>query len=112
MTKFWRALLFAGALLASACGPSVETQFQDRIAREALACLHPRGEFQSAGEVKSEGNGVYTGTIYWHGRALDNNYYTKVRMKIEDHLATFFVVEESSLMPAVHQNCQVRVEGP
>ena len=106
-----RALCFAlaaAALLFLGCGPSHEQLFQQSLAREALTCLHPRGEFQSAGEVQSEDADTFVGTIYWRGRALQTNYYTKVRVHQTGDVATIAVLDESSLMPAA-EGCQVRL---
>ena len=102
-------LLLAGtALFAMACGGrDYPTLFETEIAKPALECMHPRGELQSARDVQMEGDGVFTGTIYWRGRLLENNYTTKVRVKIDSDVATVYLLEEDSLMPASEQICQV-----
>lgn len=101
-------LLLGTALLAAACsGPDYPTLFQTEIAKPALECMHPQGEFQSARDVQVEGDGVFTGSIHWRGRLLDNNYTTKVRVKIDSKVATVYLLEEDSLMPASEQTCQV-----
>ncbi|HSK78029.1 MAG TPA: hypothetical protein VLQ45_16375 [Thermoanaerobaculia bacterium] len=102
-------LLLAGAaLLVTACGGrDYPTLFETEIAKPALECMHPRGEFQSARDVQVEGDGVFTGSIHWRGRLLENNYTTKVRVKIDSDVATVYLLEEDSLMPASEQTCQV-----
>src|SRR5215208_4989453 len=88
-------LLLAGtALLATACsGPDYPTLFETEIAKPALECMHPQGEFQSARDVQMEGDGVFTGSIHWHGRLLNNNYTTQVRVKIDSDVATVYLLE-------------------
>lgn len=103
----WLALA-AAVLFIAGCGPTHEQLFQQSLAREALTCLHPRGEFQSAGEVQSEDADTFVGTIYWRGRALQTNYYTKVRVRQTGDVATIAVLDESSLMSAA-EGCQVRL---
>jgi purine nucleoside permease len=105
MTTRW-VLLAAGALALLACGPSQEVLFKEKVARQALACFHPRGEFDSAGEVASE-DGGFTGTIYWHGRTLGKASFTKVRVKTGDQTATVTIVEDNAVMPALSESCQV-----
>jgi purine nucleoside permease len=100
-------LLAAGALALLACGPSQEVLFKEKIARQALTCFHPRGEFDSAGEVVSGDGGSFTGTIYWHGRALGKASFTKVRVKTADRTATVTIVEDNAVMPALSESCQV-----
>jgi hypothetical protein len=100
-------LLAAGALALFACGPGQEALFKEKIARQALACLHPRAEFDSAGQVQAEADGTFTGTIYWHGRTLGKASFTKVRVKQGDSAATVTVVEDNALLPALAESCQV-----
>jgi purine nucleoside permease len=102
-----RFLVAAGALAVLACGPSHEVLFKEKIARQALACFHPRAEFDSTGEVQSEEGGTFTGTIYWHGRILGKASATKVRVKTEDSAATVTLVEDNAVVPALAESCQV-----
>jgi purine nucleoside permease len=102
-----RSLLAAGALALLACGPSHEVLFKEKIARQALACFHPRAEFDSAGEVQSEEGSTFTGTIYWHGRTLGKASFTKVRVKAGDSAAAVTLVEDNALVPALAESCQV-----
>ena len=106
-----RLALAAAVLLVAGCGPTHEQLFQQSLAREALTCLHPRGEFQSAGEVQSEDADTFVGTIYWRGRALQTNYYTKVRVHQTGDVAEIAVLDESSLIPAA-EGCRVKLTTP
>jgi hypothetical protein len=108
----WLGLVAVATLssLASCAGQRFETLFTERLGKEALACLHPAGEFQSAGEVEVEGSDAFRGTIYWKGGATENNYFTKVRVKVADGQATVYVVEDTSILPALNQDCRFPVE--
>jgi len=100
-------LLAAGMLALLGCGPGQEALFKEKIARKALACFHPRADFDSAGEVKSESSDSFTGTIYWHGRTLGKANFTKVRVKTTASAATVTLVEDNALMPALSETCEV-----
>lgn len=96
--------------LASCAGQRFEKLFTERLGKEALACLHPAGEYQSAGEVEIEGSDAFRGTIYWKGGATENNYYTKVRFKVAEGQATVYVVEDTSILPALNQDCRLPID--
>lgn len=101
------------ALAVTGCAQQrYEKLFAERLGREALECLHPAGEFESASEVAMESGDVFTGTIYWRGAALGNNYFTKVRVKVENGVGTVYVLEESSLIPAITRDCKIPLEAP
>jgi hypothetical protein len=72
-----------------------------------LTCMHPRGVFQSAGDFKKDGDGVYSGTIYWQGLSLENEHTTRVRFKVEEGVAKIYLVEDSAFLPAAHQTCEI-----
>jgi len=102
------ALLLAASLLPAACaGPDYQTLFTESLAKEALTCMHPRGVFQSAGDFKEEGDGVYAGTIYWKGAALENEHSTRVRFKVEEGVAKIYLIEDTAILPAAHQTCEI-----
>ena len=100
-------LLFAALVPAGCAAPDYERIFRESLAQEALACMHPRGVFQSAGDFKDDGDGVYSGTIYWKGRALENENSTQVRFKVEEGVAKIYLVEDSAILPAAHQTCEI-----
>jgi hypothetical protein len=108
-----RLLLLSLSLLAASmtvgCGPDPRQVFQGNLAKETLACLHPRGMFQGVSDFKDEGNGVYGGTIHWKGVALENEHTTRVRFKIEDSVAKVYLVEDSAFLPAVRQSCEIPI---
>jgi hypothetical protein len=108
-TRFLLSALFlALSLLPAGCaGPDYQKLFTERLAREALTCMHPRGVFQSAGDFKEEGEGVYGGTIYWKGAMLENEHSTRVRFKVEEGIAKIYLVEDSAILPAAHQTCEI-----
>lgn len=105
-SRVLRLALTTAALFAFGCGPDPEQLFQQGLAREALSCLHPLGDFQSAGDVQPEDADTFLGTIYWRGRALQANYYTKVRVHLAEDVAEISVLDETSLMPAT-EGCRV-----
>ena len=112
-TTLARPILFSlcllAALMAAGCGPDPRQLFEGSLAKETLACLHPRGVFQGANDFKDEGNGVYGGTIHWKGVALENEHTTRVRFKIEEDIAKVYLVEDSAFLPAARQSCEIPI---
>jgi len=104
-------LLLAALLPVGCAGRDYQKLFVESLARQALTCMHPRGVFQSAGEFKDEGNGVYAGTIHWKGMALENEHTTRVRFKVEEGVAKIYLVEDSAILPAAHQTCEIPLAG-
>lgn len=100
-------LLLAALLPAGCAVPDYERIFQESLAQEALTCMHPRGVFQSAGDFKDEGDGLYSGTIHWKGAALENEHTTRVRFKVEEGVAKVYLIEDSAILPAAHQTCEI-----
>jgi hypothetical protein len=100
-------LLLAALVSAGCAAPDYERIFKESLAQEALNCMHPRGVFQSAGDFKDDGDGVYSGTIYWKGAALENEHSTRVRFKVEEGVAKIYLVEDSAILPAAHQTCEI-----
>jgi hypothetical protein len=111
-TAFVLTVVLAALALGGCAQQRYEQLFAEHFGRAALECLHPAGEFQSASEVAVEADDVFTGTIYWRGTALGNNYFTKVRVKVREGIGTVYVLEESSLLPAINQDCQIPLEPP
>lgn len=101
--------LFALLAVAGCAQQRFEKLFAESVARPALACLHPAGDFRSAGGVKAEGNDTFTGLITWRGRALDNEYVTRVRVTVASGQARVEVMEDSALVPAVRPSCEIPV---
>ena len=101
------ALVIAALLVG--CGPDPQQIFQAGVAKDALACMHPRGVFQGVSDFKDEGNGVYGGIIHWKGAALENEHTTRVRFKIEEGVAKVFLVEDSAFLPAAQQTCEIPI---
>ena len=88
-----------------------EGLFDETLARKALSCLHPNGEFQSAGEVHAESSEAFTGTIFWKGGVTENRYYTRVRFAIVGNTAELSVVEDTSILPALNDACKIDLGG-
>jgi hypothetical protein len=102
------SLLLTLSLLPAGCaGPDYQKLFTESLAKEALTCMHPRGVFQSAGDFKEEGDGVYAGTIYWKGVTLENEHSTRVRFKVEEGVAKIYLIEDTAILPAAHQTCEI-----
>ena len=100
-------LLLAALVPAGCAAPDYERIFQESLAQEALSCLHPRGVFQSAADFKEDGDGVYSGTIHWKGMALENEHSTRVRFKVEEGVAKVYLIEDSAILPAAYQTCEI-----
>jgi hypothetical protein len=103
------SLFLLAALMAAGCGPDPRQAFQGSLAKETLACMHPRGVFQGASDFKDEGNGFYGGTIHWRGAALENEHTTRVRFEIEEDIAKVYLVEDSAFLPAARQSCEIPI---
>ena len=103
------SLVLTAAGLLVGCGPDPQQVFQAGVAKDALACMHPRGVFQGVSDFKDEGNGVYGGIIHWKGAALENEHTTRVRFKIEEGVAKVFLVEDSAFLPAAQQTCEIPI---
>jgi len=99
--------LLALLLLAGCAEQRQALLFENDVAREALACLHPRGVFESAGEVRSEGSESFVGTIVWHGEVLHQKYSSRVRVRREEGVAVVTLLDEDSVLPAVRRECRV-----
>jgi hypothetical protein len=108
-----RFTLALGLLLAAgACaGQRFARLFDETFAREALSCLHPSGQFVSAGEVHAESSAAFTATIFWKGGATANNYYTKLRVTVDGAVARLAVVEDTSILPALNDACTIELGG-
>jgi hypothetical protein len=102
-------LLLLAALFAAGCGPDPQQAFEGSLAKETLACMHPRGVFEGVSDFKDEENGVYGGTIHWRGAALENEHTTRVRFKVEDDIAKVYLVEDSAFLPAARQSCEIPI---
>jgi len=102
--------LLAMALLAGCAAQRQSLLFENDVAREALACLHPRGVFESAGEVRSEGSDSFVGSIVWHGEVLQQKYTTRVRVQREEGVAVVTLLDEDSVLPAVRRECRVPLD--
>ena len=108
-----RLLAIGVALVALAAAGCAQQRFarifDEGFARKALSCLHPHGEFGSAGEVKAESGDAFSGTIFWKGGTSQNNYYTKVRVTIDANVAHIAVVEDTSILPALNEDCHIQL---
>lgn len=108
----FRGILLASALVAAGCAQQrFATLFDEAFARKALSCLHPSGQFASAGEVHAEDSDAFTATIFWKGGATENNYYTKLRVTVDGDVARLAVVEDTSILPAMNDACEIGVGG-
>lgn len=109
------AVLFLGLSIAMFCGACQSSQidelFQKRIGREALHCLHPTGQFQSAGALEKTGKDIFQGAIYWKGGFLGNNYVTNVKVQVDEHFVRIYLVEDTAILPAINRNCQLPIDG-
>jgi hypothetical protein len=106
--RFLSSALLVAALLPAGCaGRDYQKLFQESLAKEALTCMHPRGVFESAGEFKDEGNGLYAGTIHWKGAAFEQEHASRVRFKVEDNVAKVYLIDDSAILPAAHQTCEI-----
>ena len=111
-SPFLGSLLFVVALAVSGCAQQrFEGLFDETLARKALSCLHPNGEFQSAGEVHAESSEAFTGTIFWKGGVTENRYYTRERFAIVGNTAELSVVEDTSILPALNDACKIDLAG-
>jgi hypothetical protein len=107
-----RTLLLALAIIAVGCAQQrFAGLFDEAFARKALSCLHPSGQFASAGEVHAEGADAFTATIFWKGGATQNNYYTKLRVTVDGAVARLAVVEDTSILPALNDACEIGIGG-
>ena len=111
LLPFLALLAFAAALAAGCAQQRFAQLFDESFARKTLSCLHPHGEFASAGEVKAESGDAFTGTIFWKGGTSQNNYYTKVRVTIDGKTARIAVLEDTSILPALNDDCRVDLGG-
>lgn len=106
------ALALALAFAAVGCSEQRFARlFDETFARKALSCLHPSGQFVSAGEVHAESAEAFTATIFWRGGATQNNYYTKLRVTVDGSLARLAVVEDTSILPALNEACTIELGG-
>ncbi|HYU32126.1 MAG TPA: hypothetical protein VEW48_08175 [Thermoanaerobaculia bacterium] len=101
------ALLVVVLIPAGCAGRDYQKLFTESLAKEALTCMHPRGVFESAGEFKDEGNGLYAGTIHWKGAAFEQEHASRVRFKVEDNVAKVYLIDDSAILPAAHQTCEI-----
>jgi hypothetical protein len=107
-----RSILLALAVVAAGCAQQrFAALFDEAFARKALSCLHPSGQFASAGEVHAEGSDVFTATIFWKGGATENDYYTKLRVTVDGAVARLAVVEDTSILPALNTACEIGIGG-
>ena len=116
MNELWRPsrhslpallLLLALPLLAGCTAQRQARLFEHEVAREALACLHPRGIFESTGPVQSEGRNSFVATIVWHGEVLHQPYTSRVRVVREEGVAVVTLLAEDSLLPALRRECRI-----
>jgi len=100
-------LLVAALLPVGCAGRDYQKLFKESLAKEALTCMHPRGVFESAGDFREEGDGLYAGTIHWKGAAFEQEHTSRVRFKVEDGVAKVYLVDDSAILPAAHQTCEI-----
>jgi hypothetical protein len=98
-------LLLLGGLIWGCRQSRYSEMFQKQIAPLALDCLHPTGEFQYAGDIELTDSG-FKGPIYWKGGFLGNNYVTNVEIRIDDRFVTVYLLDDTSVLPALDRNCQ------
>ena len=108
--RTWIALAIAAAAVGCAQA-RFAALFDEAFARKALSCLHPSGQFTSAGEVHAAGSDAFTATIFWKGGATENNYYTKLRVTVDGAVARLAVVEDTSILPALNDACEIGIGG-
>ena len=106
------AVLGCGLVLAALTGCAqqrFERLFGESVARPALACFHPAGQFVSADGVQAEGNGAFTGLIHWRGQVLGNEYVTRVRVGVADGNAHVTVVDDTAVTKGMREACDIPV---
>ena len=104
---FGALLVFAA--LTGCAQQRFEKLFGESVARPALSCFHPAGQFVSADGVQAEGNGAFTGIIHWRGQVLGNEYVTRVRVALADGSAHVTVVDDTAVTKGVRDSCDIPV---
>lgn len=112
-TPLGRSCVVAMALvsISGCCRGKVESAWKASLAQQTLVCLHPTGIFDSTDHVVCRcggGNCELSATIYWRGRATDANYLTSVRLRTAGGEGNVYVVEDTSIVPAM-PNCRIPV---
>jgi hypothetical protein len=107
---FLGGLIVLGASWLACRQAQFEDLFKEQIARPALECLHPMGELQTVGKVEVSDAHTFRGVMYWKGGFLGNNYVTKVEIRLDEQLATIYLLEDTAVFPALNRNCQFPIQ--
>ena len=107
----WIGLGLTVVALVGCQAQSFKTLFDEEIAAAALSCLHPKGKLERTGPVEVVDSKTFRGTIYWKGGFSDNNYVTQVEVQVVEGLATVEVLNDTSILPALEDRCEIHVVG-
>lgn len=107
----WAGLVLTLLTLAACQAQSFKTLFDEQIAAAALSCLHPKGKLERTGPVEVVDSKTFRGTLYWKGGFSDNNYVTQVEVRVVEGLATVEVLNDTSILPALEDRCEIHVVG-